>query len=183
MDPNSVIHLWMSAIRLSDFGRHDEALRADGARGRAHAARAARRGHVCASARARGTSRRSAGEFSEELRDRAHARVHRAGGAADDGWRSTSTTRKRPRRCLQENIDAMTGPTAIVTHGRARARAAARSSATRPARARTHVLGDFTRRTIAARSYWKPIGIAQFGFRQYPRSISASPCEHSRGSE
>src|SRR5687767_7326424 len=26
MDPNSQIHLWMSAIRLSDFGRHDEAV-------------------------------------------------------------------------------------------------------------------------------------------------------------
>lgn len=26
MDPNSVLHLWMSGIRLADFGRHDEAV-------------------------------------------------------------------------------------------------------------------------------------------------------------
>jgi hypothetical protein len=112
MDPNAVIHTWMSAIRLADFGRHDEAI----ARLRAQV-ELTQRGHSSSGCIARslacGPSRRSVGHSRRAARY-VRSRVCRTGGDVDDG-RTRHRRRRGDRRAPSANVDAMTGPTAIVT--------------------------------------------------------------------
>jgi Flp pilus assembly protein TadD len=113
MDPNSVIHLWMSGIRLADFGRHDEAI----LRLR-RAVELTQRGPLMVGIYARALAlagrREEALALREELRERArHEYVGPAAmlmmvGLGRDDEAATAAL-------LQANIDAMTGPTAIVT--------------------------------------------------------------------
>jgi serine/threonine-protein kinase len=113
MDPNSVIHLWMSAIRLSDFGRHNDALQRI-----ARAVELTQRGPLVLGMYGRTLDlagrRDDALAVKQELLDRAKreyvgpaARLMLVGLDIDD--------EEATARLLQENIDAMTGPTAIVT--------------------------------------------------------------------
>jgi serine/threonine-protein kinase len=113
LDPNSVIHLWMSAIRLSDFGRHDEAV----LRMR-RAVELTQRGPLVVGMFARALAlagrREEALAAREELRER--TRHEYVGPAAmlmmlalDLGDEEGTAA------LLQANVDAMTGPTAIVT--------------------------------------------------------------------
>ena len=113
MDPNSVIHLWMSAIRLSDFGRYDEALQR-----MARAVELTQRGPLVLGMYGRTLAlagrRDDALAVRQELLDRAKREY--VGPAARlmlialDLHDEDATA-----ALLQENIDAMTGPTAIVT--------------------------------------------------------------------
>jgi TolB-like protein len=113
MDPNSVIHLWMSGIRLADFGRHDEAI----LRLR-RAVELTQRGPLMVGIYARALAlagrRDEALVLREELRERARheyvgpaAMLMMVGLDLDD--------EEAMAALLQANIDAMTGPTAIVT--------------------------------------------------------------------
>jgi eukaryotic-like serine/threonine-protein kinase len=112
-EPNSVMHLWMSGIRLSDFGRHDEAVARV-----AKAVELTQRGPLVLGMYGRALvlagRRDEALALQEELRQRA-AREY-IGPAAhlmmvvldlDDEVKTAAI--------LRENIDAMTGPTAIGT--------------------------------------------------------------------
>ena len=113
LDPNAMIHLWMSAVRLSDFGRHDEAIRR-----LARAVELTQRGPLLVGLYARGLA--LAGRRDEALATRAElierARTEYIGPAAMlmmvaldlDDENATAIL-------LQSNVDAMTGPTAIVT--------------------------------------------------------------------
>ena len=113
MEPNSVIHLWMSAVRLTDFGRHDDAL----PRLR-RAVELTQRGPLIVGLLARGLAlagrRDEALALQAELRERSKREY--VGPAAmlmmvaldlDDETAAATL--------LQSNIEAMTGPTAIVT--------------------------------------------------------------------
>jgi len=113
MDPNSVIHLWMSAVRLADFGRHEEAV----ARMRRTVELTQRAplivgmyGRVLAMA----GRREEALALRAELRDRAQreyvgpAAMLLMGCLDPDDEAATAAL-------LEANIEAMTGPTAIVT--------------------------------------------------------------------
>jgi serine/threonine protein kinase/tetratricopeptide (TPR) repeat protein len=113
MEPNSVIHLWMSGIRLSDFGRHEEAIERI-----RRAVELTQRGPLIVAMHARALAlagrREEALAIREELR--AQARREYVGPAAllmmvglglDDEAETAAL--------LQANIDAMTGPTAIAT--------------------------------------------------------------------
>jgi serine/threonine-protein kinase len=113
MEPNSVLHLWQSSFRLSDFGRHDEALPR-----LARAVELTQRGPLVVGMYARALAlagrRAEALAVREELRQRA-AREYIGAGAElmmivldlDDEERAGAT--------LRANVDAMTGPTAIAT--------------------------------------------------------------------
>jgi serine/threonine-protein kinase len=113
MDPNAVIHLWMAGVRLADFDRHHEAVERI-----RRAVELTQRGPLMVGiyARALGLAGRrdEALAARAELRTRAQreyvgpaARLMMVGLDLDDE-ESTAAL-------LQENIDAMTGPTAIVT--------------------------------------------------------------------
>jgi len=113
MDPNSQIHLWMSAIRLSDFGRHDEAVPR-----LARAVELTQRGPLLVGLQARALAlagrRAEALALREELRHRAEreyigpaAMLMMVGLDLDDEAATAAL--------LEANAAAMTGPTAIVT--------------------------------------------------------------------
>ena len=113
MEPNSVLHLWMSAVRLSDFERHGEAL--------VNIQRAVELTQgaplmVGLHARALGLAGRRAEALvlREQLRERAQREyvgpavmLMMIGLDSDDEAAMAAI--------LRDNIDAMTGPTAIVT--------------------------------------------------------------------
>jgi serine/threonine-protein kinase len=113
MDPNAVIHLWMAGVRLADFDRHDEAVERV-----KRAVELTQGGPLMVGIYARALW--LAGRRDEALAARAELRVRAqreyVGPAARlmmvsldlDDEEATATL-------LQENIDAMTGPTAIVT--------------------------------------------------------------------
>jgi len=113
MDPNAVIHLWMAATRLADFGRHEEAVARIW-----RAVELTQRGPMIVGMYARALAmagrREEALAVRAELRDRAQREY--VGPAAllmmvaldlDDEAATAAL--------LEANIDAMTGPTAIVT--------------------------------------------------------------------
>ena len=113
MDPNSQIHLWMSGIRLSDFGRHDEAVPR-----LARAVELTQRGPLLVGLQARALAlagrRAEALALREELRHRAEreyigpaAMLMMVGLDLDDEAATAAL--------LEANAAAMTGPTAIVT--------------------------------------------------------------------
>ena len=113
MEPNSVIHLWMSGIRLSDFGRHDEAvLRL------ARTVELTQRGPLVVGMYARALAlagrRAEALALREELRERA-AREYIGPGARLMMVALDFDDEEKVAVVLRENIDAMTGPTAIMT--------------------------------------------------------------------
>jgi serine/threonine-protein kinase len=113
MDPNSVIHRWMAAVRLSDFGRHDEAL--------VHLERAVeltQRGPLMVGlyGRALALAGRRDDAIAARAELRARAQREYVGPAAmlmmvglDLADAEATAT------LLQANVEAMTGPTAIVT--------------------------------------------------------------------
>jgi len=113
MDPNAVIHLWMSSMRLQDLGRSEQALTAI-----SRAVELTQRGALVLGMM--GRSLALAGRLDEargireELRERAQheyvgpaARLMLIGLDLDDEDATAAL--------LRENIEAMTGPTAIVT--------------------------------------------------------------------
>jgi serine/threonine-protein kinase len=113
MDPNAVIHLWMSAVRLSDFGRHEEAV----ARMR-RTVELTQRGPLIVGMYARALAlagrREEALALRAELRERAQreyvgpaAMLMMVGLDLEDEAATAAL--------LEANIAAMTGPTAIVT--------------------------------------------------------------------
>jgi TolB-like protein len=113
MDPNSQIHLWMSAVRLSDFGRHDEAIPR-----LARAVELTQRGPLLVGLQARALAlagrRAEALALREELRQRAEreyvgpgAMLMMVGLDLDDEAATAAL--------LEANAAAMTGPTAIAT--------------------------------------------------------------------
>jgi len=113
MDPNAVIHLWMSAVRLADFGRHEEAV----PRMR-RAVELTQRGPLMVGMYARALAlagrREEALALRAELRERAQreyvgpaAMLMMLGPDLDDEAATAAL--------LEANIAAMTGPTAIVT--------------------------------------------------------------------
>jgi len=113
MDPNTVIHLWMSGIRLADFGRYDE-----GVQRIRRAVELTQRGPLMVGMYARALAlagrRDEALAVREELRERARheyvgpaAMLMMVGLGLDDDDATAAL--------LRENIDAMTGPTAIFT--------------------------------------------------------------------
>jgi serine/threonine-protein kinase len=113
MDPNSVLHLWMSAVRLADFGRHAEAV------ARLHRTveltqRAPLIAGMYARALALAGRREEALSVRAELRERATreyvgpaAMLMMIGLDLDDEAATAAL--------LEANVEAMTGPTAIVT--------------------------------------------------------------------
>jgi serine/threonine protein kinase/tetratricopeptide (TPR) repeat protein len=113
MDPNAVIHLWMAATRLGDFGRHEEAV----ARMR-RAVELTQRGPLIVGMYARALAlagrREEALALRAELRDRAQreyvgpaAMLMMVGLDLNDEAATSSL--------LEANIEGKTGPTAIVT--------------------------------------------------------------------
>ena len=112
MDPNTVPHLWMSAIRLSDFGRHDEAVQR-----LARAVELTQRGPLVLGMYGRALAlagrRDEALAVRQELRERSKREY--VGPSAllmmvglDLGDEDATAS------LLQVNIDAMTGPAVIV---------------------------------------------------------------------
>ena len=113
IDPNSVINLWQSAVRLSDLGRHAEAVERI-----SRAVELTQRGPLVVGLYARTLAlagrRAEALAVREELRQRASreyvgpvARLMMLPLDLDDEDAIAAL--------LRENIDAMTGPTAIAT--------------------------------------------------------------------
>jgi hypothetical protein len=113
MEPNSVLHLWMSSVRLTDFGRYAEAVERI-----ARAVELTQRGPLLVGLYARTLAlagrRAEALALREELRQRASreyvgpvARLVMLPLDADD--------EDAIAVLLRENIDAMTGPTGIAT--------------------------------------------------------------------
>jgi len=113
IDPNAVIHLWMSAVRLADFARHEEAV----ARMR-RTVELTQRGPLIVGMYARALAlagrREEALALRAELRERAQreyvgpaAMLMMVGLDLDDEAATAAL--------LEANIEAMTGPTAIVT--------------------------------------------------------------------
>ncbi len=113
MDPNAVIHLWMAAMRLSDLGRTGEALPYI-----SRAVELTQRGPLVLGML--GRIHALAGRIDEaravrrELRERAQreyvgpaARLMQVGLDMDDEEATAAL--------IRENVEAMTGPTAIVT--------------------------------------------------------------------
>ena len=113
MEPNSVIHLWMSTIRFGDFGRHEEAL-ANMSRAVELTQRAPLLVGMYARTLALAGRRNEAIALRDELRERAQreyvgpAAMLMMVGLDIDNETATAAL-------IQENIDAMTGPTSIVT--------------------------------------------------------------------
>jgi serine/threonine-protein kinase len=113
IDPNAVIHLWMSAIRLQDLGRSEEALASI-----SRAVELTQRGPLVLGMLARALALvgrvDEARRIEQELRERAQREyVGPAAGLMQvvldlDDEDATAAL-------LRENIEAMTGPTAIVT--------------------------------------------------------------------
>ncbi|HEX6809733.1 MAG TPA: protein kinase, partial [Gemmatimonadaceae bacterium] len=113
MDPNSVIHLWMSGIRLSDFGRHREALVRLG-----RAVELTQRGPLVVGMYGRALA--LAGRRDEALAVREELRQRAAHEYIGPGSRLMLVSldlddEEKTAAILRENIDAMTGPTAIAT--------------------------------------------------------------------
>jgi tetratricopeptide (TPR) repeat protein len=111
MDPNSVLHLWMSAIRLSDFGRHDEALVRI-----TRAVELTQRGALVLGMLGRTLALAGrldeAHEIKRELIDR--SRREYIGPASRLMMVALEVDNEDATAALlQENIDAMTGPTAF----------------------------------------------------------------------
>jgi eukaryotic-like serine/threonine-protein kinase len=113
VEPNSVIHLWMRGIRLSDFGRHDEAVAS-----LARAVELTQRGPLVLGMYGRALAlagrRDDALAIREELRQRA-AREYIGPGARLMMVALDLDDEAKTAAILRENIDAMTGPTAICT--------------------------------------------------------------------
>ena len=113
LEPNSVLNLWMSGMRLSDLGRHDEALRRV-----ERAVELTQRGPLMVGLHARALAhagrRAEALGLREELRERA-AREYIGPGARLMMVSLDLDDEEKTAALLRENIDAMTGPTAIVT--------------------------------------------------------------------
>jgi len=113
MDPNAVIHLWMSGVRLADFGRHEEAV----LRMR-RAVELTQRAPLIVGMYARALAlagrRDEALTLRAELRERTQreyvgpAAMAMMIGLDLDDEEATAVL-------LEANIEAMTGPTAIVT--------------------------------------------------------------------
>ena len=138
MDPNSVLHLWMSAMRLGDFGRHEEAV-ARVRRAVELTQRAPLIVGMCARALALAGRREETLALRAELRERAQreyvgpaAMLMMVGLDLDDEAATAAL--------LEANIEAMTGPAAIDRG--ARAHTVARVSASRAARAAVDPVGD-----------------------------------------
>ena len=113
MEPNSVIHLWMSAIRLSDFARHEEAVM-----NMKRAVELTQRGPLMVGMYARTLAlagrRDEALALRQELRERATREY--VGPAAMLMMAVLDLDDEAAMAALiQDNVDAMTGPTAIVT--------------------------------------------------------------------
>ena len=113
MDPNSLIHLWMSAIRLADFGRHDEAVPR-----LARAVELAQRGPLLVGLYARALA--LAGRRAEALALReellARARQEFIGPAAMLMMIGLDLQDEAATGALIEaNVAGMTGPVAIAT--------------------------------------------------------------------
>lgn len=113
MDPNSMLNLWMSAVRLADFGRHKEALQ-----NISRAVDLTRGAPLMVGLHARALNlagrRDEALALRETLRERAQheyigpaVRLMMIGLTLDD--------EDATAKLLRENAEAMTGPTAIVT--------------------------------------------------------------------
>ncbi len=113
MEPNSQIHLWMSAIRLADFGRHDEAVPR-----LARAVELTQRGPLLVGLYARALAlagrRAEALGLREELRERARreyvgpaAMLMMVGLDLDDEAATAAL--------IEANVAVMTGPVAIAT--------------------------------------------------------------------
>jgi hypothetical protein len=113
MDPNSQIHLWMSAVRLADVGRYDEAVPR-----LQRAVELTQRGPLLVGLYARALAlagrRAEALAVREELRLRAEreyvgpaAMLMMVGLDLDDEAATLAL--------IEANAAAMTGPTAIVT--------------------------------------------------------------------
>ena len=113
LDPNSMINLWMSGIRLSDFGRHDEAVRRI-----QRAVELAQHGPLLTGMLGRALAlagrREEALAIRAELRRRAEseyvgpaAMLMMVGLDLDDEAATAAL--------LRANVEAMTGPTAIGT--------------------------------------------------------------------
>jgi len=113
LDPNSMINLWMSSVRLADFGRHDEALERI-----RRAVELTQRGPIMVGLYSRALALAGRRDEALLLREELRARAAREYiGPAPflmmvvlglDDEEATAAL-------LQENIAAMTGPTAIVT--------------------------------------------------------------------
>ncbi|HEX7023840.1 MAG TPA: tetratricopeptide repeat protein, partial [Gemmatimonadales bacterium] len=113
MDPNAVIHLWMSAVRLADFGRHDEAVQR-----LARVVELTQRGPLVVGMYARALAlagrRAEAQAVREELRQRAQREY--VGPAAMLMMIGLDLEDEAATLALIEaNAAAMTGPTAIGT--------------------------------------------------------------------
>jgi hypothetical protein len=113
MEPNSVIHLWMSAVRLADFSRHDEGL----PRLR-RAVELTQRGSLVVGLLARGLAlagrRDEALALQAELRERSKREY--VGPAAMSMMVALDLDDETAAATLlQSNVEAMTGPTSIVT--------------------------------------------------------------------
>jgi serine/threonine-protein kinase len=113
MDPNSVVNLWMSAVRLGDFGRHDEAV----PRLR-RAAELTQGAPLLVGLHARGLALAGRREEALTLRAQLQERAqHEYIGPA--AFLMTIVLDKEDEgsaaELLQANVDAMTGPTTIVT--------------------------------------------------------------------
>jgi serine/threonine-protein kinase len=113
MDPNSLIHLWMSAIRLADFGRHEEAVPR-----LARAVELAQRGPLLVGLYARALAlagrRAEALALREELRDRArHEFIGPAAMLMMIGLDLEDET--ATAALIEANVAGMTGPVAIAT--------------------------------------------------------------------
>jgi tetratricopeptide (TPR) repeat protein len=112
MEPNAVIHLWMSGIRLADFGRYDEAVPR-----MARAVELTQRGPLVVGMYARllalAGRRAEALALREELRQRA-AQEYIGPGAMLMMVVLDLDDEAATAALLRENIETMTGPTAIV---------------------------------------------------------------------
>ncbi len=146
MEPNAFLHLWMSAIRLGELGRHAEAV--------ARLQRAMELSQwsplvVGMYARAVWLAgrREEALKLAGELTERAARpnRVCRPGGVSDDGESRARRRRGdgRTARSQRRSDDRADGN---CHHRRARARGVTRSSSSRTARPTSHLLGDSARR-------------------------------------
>jgi serine/threonine protein kinase/tetratricopeptide (TPR) repeat protein len=113
MDPNAVIHLWMSSMRLQDLGRSEEALAAI-----SRAVELTQRGALVLGMMGRTLALagrvEEARRIREELRERApHEYVGPAARLMQVGL--DLGDEEVTAALLRENVEAATGPTAIVT--------------------------------------------------------------------
>jgi serine/threonine-protein kinase len=108
IDPNSMLHLWLSAVRLSDFGRHDEAVQR-----LARAVELTQRGPMVLGLYSRALAlagrRDEALALRNELRERS-TREYVGPGAMLMMIGLDLDDENATAALLQTNVDAMTGP-------------------------------------------------------------------------